>query len=304
MSKALPLTLTVALFVTATSGCAMVDPFKRSDEAMMAKVADEIPLGNELGDWLEKASDKKIVLVNMENDRYQDDQLPEYMIHDALYSRLTGEKSRAPMLLDRDPDLLSLMARERDGLDLPSHMEGGDGPADSLTFEQRRAEIGGLIAHVVNEIAEQDVLVTHEASCCGDGKNHTQAAHENLIANEVGTQKAQLLRDLVGQFSSLYPRVKAAEVATRHVDLTTADYLFAYRVYDYGTWNFEEERITYLKLHIRVIDLDSGEIVVSDFMEHRIEDSLTSKERKTLLKSKASQSDYGRPASRTPKNGR
>ena len=64
MSRALSLSLVLSVFVTATSGCAFVDPFKVSDEAMMAKAADEIPLGNELGDWLEKASDKKLVLVN------------------------------------------------------------------------------------------------------------------------------------------------------------------------------------------------------------------------------------------------
>ena len=42
--------------------------------------------------------------------------------------------------------------------------------------------------------------------------------------------------------------------------------------------------------------MKTGEVVLSDFMEETIKDTMTTKERAALSRSKASQSDYGRPA--------
>ena len=106
-------------FMSVFSGCSMVDPFTRSNEAMMAQVAQDMPLTSEVKDWLYKAKGKKVILINMEDDRYTDDQLPEYMIHDAMYARLTNDDIKVT-LLERDVDTLTILERENDGVDLPA----------------------------------------------------------------------------------------------------------------------------------------------------------------------------------------
>ena len=291
--------LVTGALASSSLALASPDPFKQSNEAVMAKVALELPLGRELTDWLESADDAKVVLVNLEDDQYTDDPLPEYMIHDVLSARLTDSRYKV-RLLDRDPDLMTLVNREQKGLDLPFHMENGSNAVlDPLTREQRRYEVGRLIAEIIHEIAPQDVLVTHEASCCADEKRQSQPAQTNIIANEVGPQKAKLLRDLLGDFEALFPVPKEGKKATRHVDLNTADYLVAYRVYDFGNWSFKEDRITYIKLHVRVIDMENAAIVASDTIEHSYEDRVSSKDKLALMLSHAAQSDYGRPATRT-----
>ena len=161
------------LVLPVLTGCAHVDPFTQSDEAMMAQVAEEVVrFSGDLAEFFEQATGKQVVIVNLENDHYTDDQLPEYMLHDAFYKEWTGSDVKIT-ILDRDPDILSLMERERDGLDLPASWS----PAtklneDSLTIEQRRREIGRLIAGLVEELSEQDVLVMYEAPCCNgtDGR--------------------------------------------------------------------------------------------------------------------------------------
>jgi curli biogenesis system outer membrane secretion channel CsgG len=64
------------------------------------------------------------------------------------------------------------------------------------------------------------------------------------------------------------------------------------------------DRITYVKLHLRVVDMKTGEVIVADFMENKKEDRLNNKEMAALAKSQASQSDYGRPSTRSSKSGR
>jgi len=90
--------------------------------------------------------------------------------------------------------------------------------------------------------------------------------------------------------------------------MSKADYLLAYRIYEFGPWAKPVptggiERTTYAKLHIRVIDMTSGRIVASDFMEHSIVDNLTEKEFNTLGDTKAKPADYRRPASRAGDRG-
>ncbi len=297
-----------ALCLSVLIACASIDPFTRSDQAMMAQVADEVAFGPELNAFFAEAAGKEVVIVNLESDQYTDDQLPEYMLLDAFYTRLTSSDIDV-VLLDRDPDVLALMEREREGIDLPAtwSYEPAMNP-DSLTHEQRRHELGELIADLVDDLSGQDVLVLHDAPCCGERDERGGVLKEQVIANEVGPEKAALLRELVEQYMSLYPEVETVERPTRHVDLTTADYLVAYRVYEFGTWKNQVsrnrvERISYLKLHVRVIDLATGAIVVSDFMEHRISDTLTSGEASTLKTFRVGQEDFGRPSSRTPDDG-
>jgi len=286
----------------AATGCATVNPFEKSDEAMMAQVMDEASMSKDLDSWLRSAGSANVVFVNMEDPNYTDDQNPEYMVLDYLYTKIKDGNS-AVKILERDPDVLNIVQKENNGLDLPASFKPGDVTSDSLSIERRRSELGNLIWAIVNDVAPQDVLVALEDECCKDG-GHAQDL-EDVIANEVGKNKSDLLKWLVKEYYGLYPTVN---VTTRHVDVENADYLIGYRVYDYGAWKSRtltgSDRITYVKLHVRVIDMKTGEIIVSDFMSNSKEDRLSNKEMAALAKSSASQSDYGRPSSRSSRSGR
>ena len=113
--------LLVVMSLGITVGClsGKADPFTRSNEAMLARLVQEMPFGDSLERFLAAATGKKIIFVNMEDDEYTDDQLPEYMLLDALYSRLTSADVRV-QLLERDPDTLTLLEMEMAGVELPA----------------------------------------------------------------------------------------------------------------------------------------------------------------------------------------
>lgn len=309
------------LALSAINGCAIVDPFTKSNEAMMAKTVLEAPFGAELTSFLDASANKKIVLMNMEDNRYTDDQLPEYLILDAFYSRLTDSKVKV-QFLERDYDTLAMIDRERTGIDLPSKtvVENKSDADLKASIEENRAakeKIANLIAKVLDDVADQDVVVLSEESCCGPNGGK-KTLESKIIANEVGANKSELLKKLVNDYTSLYDlknttteKQEAPEV-TRKVQVDQADYLLAYRIYDFGTWSVnvgglfrsKVHRTTYIKLHVRVVDMKTGAIVISDFMEHRIEDKLTTGEKRTLFKSHASQNDFGRPGKRTSDKGK
>jgi hypothetical protein len=106
----------------------------------------------------------------------------------------------------------------------------------------------------------------------------------------------------VTRYTDLHDTGSKAETFRREVDIEQADYLFAYRIYDYGTWSFKDKRITYIKIHYRIIGIDTGRVLLSDFIEHRIDDELSAQERRTLVLTYAKQSDFKRPAGRTAKD--
>ena len=290
----------LGLVVMLATGCATIDPFERSDEAMMSKVMEEARISKDLDSWIKNAGSASVVFINMEDNNYTDDQLPEYMVLDHMYTKLK-DGNNSIRILERDPDILNVFQKEIDGVDLPATWKPGGSTTDPLSIEERRAELGAMIRAIVSNISPQDVLVTLD-ECCdkGDGKNL-----EQLLANEVGGNKSDLLKWLVREYYDLYPEVTASK---RHVDIENADYLIAYRVYDYGAWKSRRltgsDRITYVKLHVRVVDMDTGEVIVADFMENKKEDRLSNKEMAALAKSSASQSDYGRPSTRSSKSGR
>jgi hypothetical protein len=287
------------------SGCAMVDPFVKSDEAKMAGVIKEANMAKDVDSWIKNAGSAAVVFINMEDNRYTDDQLPEYMLHDAIYSKIKDGNSSI-RILERDPDILGMVQRENDGVDLPATwLPDATTAQDSLTIEQRRNEVGALIRAVVHDIAPQDNLVELDY-CCEKGNNKEYL--ETVIANEVGSNKSELLQKLVKEYLGLYPEVKSQKLQKRHVDVDNADYLIAYRVYDFGTYKSRTidggaNRISYVKLHMRVIDMDSGEVLISDFMENKDTDRLSRKEVSALMRTNASQSDYGRPSTRSSNSG-
>lgn len=294
MSRFSSLAFLPVLTLAALQGCAVVDPFKLSDEAMMAGVAMDVPFGDELGQWLKETVGKNVVVVNMENGSHTDDQAPEYMFHDALVARLVGSKASV-MLLERDPDLLSLIGNERaDGVryTVTTTTEPG------TSMVERRAAVGKLLRDVVDAIDDQDELIVAPTGPDNAHAIRGGKALETIASNEVGPNKAALIKDLVGQYSDLY---KATQTEKREITTSVAgaDYLFAYRLYDFGTWSIKDVRYTYIKAHVRVVDMQTGQIVVSDFMEMENEDQLSGKQRRSLTNTHAKQADYARPASRT-----
>lgn len=286
------------------SGCAAVDPFVKSDEANMAKIIKEANLAKDLDSWIKSAGNSAVVFINMEDNHYTDDQLPEYMVLDAIYSNIKDGNSSI-RILERDPDILGMLQRENDGVDLPASWQPeATHASDSLTVEQRRDEVGALIRAIVHHVSPQDNLVELDY-CCSEGNNKEYL--ETVIANEVGSNKSELLQELVQEYMGLYPELKAKKLQQRHVDVDNADYLIAYRVYDFGTYKSKAltatNRISYVKIHIRVVDMETGEVIVSDFMENKANDRLSNREVAALARTKAAQSDYGRPSSRSSKSG-
>lgn len=301
--------ISTALAAFVLSGCAAkVNPFESSDEAMMAEVIQKANFSEDLSKLLLRSKGQKMILVNLEDSDYINDQLPEYMIHDAIYERLTKEYVGIE-LLERDDDLIRIIEQENDGISFcpTKQCEAGEATSDeSLSLEERRAQVANLIRKITEELSKQDVVVMNEEECCSAGGKKTKGSLETMIvANEIGKEKGELLEKLVKDYISLYQlekedKPKKKEKAKLSLDLPQADLLFSYRVYDYGTWvqtqRKTSRRITYIKLHIRVVDMKTGEVVLSDFMEETINDTMTTKERAALSRSKASQSDYGRPA--------
>lgn len=292
-------------------GCsAKINPFESSDEAMMAKIVQEFTLGGDVIEFLKKSKGEKIILVNMEDPNYTNDSLPEYMIHDAIYSRIASDFSGVE-LLERDSDIISIIEQENQGIEFcPSKVCDGsltEEGEEVLTAEERRHRVGELIREITTELANQDVVVMNEDECCnGNGKTKSKL-DTMIVANEVGKEKSELLQALVKEYMSLFKidtksRDKKPETQKLSIEMPKADYLFSYRVYDYGNWiqtkRKESRRITYIKLHVRIVDMSTGEVVVSDFIEHTIEDTMSTKERAALSRSKANQSDYGRPSKR------
>ena len=221
---------------------------------------------------------------------------------------MTNENVKV-LLLDRDPDVLEVLAAERRG----------------------RAKVGGMISKLLDQISPQDVLVHHQVTgaarqllnalpknTVGVGKRRKArvtvpvvhpgdpVVSPEIVANELGERKAALLRHLVSEYAQLFT-VPTAKKSTQRLDLATADYLLAYRVYEFGPYNNklssgDYERTTYLKLHLRVVDMKTGGIVASDFMEQSTVDNLTAEQFAVLQSVRAKSADYRRPPGRSPKN--
>ena len=314
-------------------GCATanIKPFVMSNEAMMSRVAMEASFTSELKDFFKSADGKRVVVVNIENAQFTNDQNPEYILHDAFYGRLTNENVQV-LLLDRDPDVLEVLAAERRGRSVVDSSDGG--PTDTLTAEERRAKISGMISQLLDQISPQDVLVHHQVT--GASKQRLNAlprgtvslrkkrrakkaalpiAHAGdpvvspeLVANELGPRKAALLRHLVSEYTKLFT-VPNAKKKSQKLDLASADYLLAYRVYEFGPYNNKlsgggYERTTYLKLHLRIVDMKTGGIIASDFMEHAHVDNLSAEQFAVLQNVRAKDADFRRPAGRSPKKSK
>jgi len=291
-----------------TLGCSMADPFKRSNESMMAAVVQQLPLGDMLEKFFAAASGKKVIFVNMESDEYTDDQLPEYLFLDAMYSRLTASNVKV-QLLERDPDTLTLLEKEMEGVTLPATEKpcGKSSPCESeaksaADIQADRDTVAKLLREVLDEISGQEVLVTMDAACCG-GKGQASKVTSEMVANEVGDNKSKLIKDLVTRYTALYDTGGKAETFRREIEVDQADYIFAYRLYEYGWHKNKGRRITYIKLHYRIIGLDTGRVLLSDFLEHRIDEILTPSENR-LMNTKGKNADFRRPGKRNSNSGK
>lgn len=282
------------------SGCAAshLDPFPVSNAAMMHRAALEIGFDGEIGAWLSRLKDKKVVLVNLENEDYVDDELADYMIHDAFYTRFLRSNNRI-QLLERDADLLNLLRMELEGIELESTGKGGN--TTGVTEEERLARLSNFIEMMANKLSENEAAVFSPQ----ENREHRPRTNilENIVSNEVGDNKLELLRLLIDEYKAIWATETEATGDSYILDIEDSDYLLGYRVYEYGVyWGAKKgsfyPRTTYLKVHVRAIEVESGKIVVSDFMEHRIDDEVHKDDRSLLRNVPMKQSDFNRPQHR------
>lgn len=279
-------TLFTACFVSKT-------PFELTTEEVLQKASHEIEFGPKIEAWLKSEKGfsceseagtcpKSLVLIDMEKSSYQNDQNPEYILYDAFIDRLTSDEYNV-RVLERDIDTIGFIEKELTGQELPSSLQPEDNTeGDDLTPEQRRDQVGQVISEISRLLAPQDVLFFDEESCCGDGVGSED--YSPIIANEIGAEKSELLKWLVQQYISLFPDGEPKPIPKNVVDVETAEYLFAYRVYDIGSdiepSKTSTTRRTRIRLHVRIVNVDTSEIEVADFIEYELEEVIKMFEQK------------------------
>ncbi|MEE2751153.1 MAG: hypothetical protein VX519_06970 [Myxococcota bacterium] len=283
------LSLIPILLLAGCFGKGKAKTFSMTSNEALTKVARDLEFGDEIGGWLSevaRACDANapacpsMIIADMEKRSYQDDNKPDHLLHDALIERLTSDEFGVTVL-ERDPDVIDMLEVERNGVKLPASMEPIDTTVgDDMTPDERRQQAASLIAEITSVLAAQDVLLFDEEECC-DGDGVASGGPPNptaIIANEVGATKAQLIRDLVSQYLSLFPKGVPQEIPQRVVDVDISDFLFAYRIYEYdndlSTDALSTDRTTSLQIHVRIVDLVSGEIIVSDFLANEFTETL------------------------------
>lgn len=298
---------TIVVSIALVGCAARVNPFEVSDQAMMAQVARKASLGTTLEEALTRLSNKRVVLANLENGNYTDDELPEYMLQDMVYGKISKANPNI-QLLERDQDILRVIDHEHSGLEF-CPTPGCQQPQGTDDLDMRKREAAQLIYEIADQLAEQDVVVMESSQCCSsDTKKAQSKLSHQIVANEVGEEKHKLLLELLDRYERLYTAdstVEQPSAAPLSISMPKADVMFGYRVYDFGnhvqTLGGMAYRTTYLKLHVRLIDLNSGKILHSGFIEQTIEDQMTAKTRLALARAKAKPADFGRPSDRSEK---
>jgi hypothetical protein len=279
-----------------------------SDEALKQVVRD-IELGSELDAWLRKVSSAcnakapscpSMIIADLEKKDYQNDSSPEYLMYDAFMERLTSPEYGIT-ILERDQDVLAVMEMDKNGVKLPTSMEPEDTTeGDDFTPEDRLAMAGTFLEEITSILAAQDVLLFEKKDCCNaDGTLRPDFDATSIIANEVGERKSELLQDLVKEYLALFPKTKPNDIPQEVIDVKVADYMLAYRLYKFDntldTSGVGTERTTTLQMHVRIIDMNTGEIIVSDFLSNEMIESLKmfeKKEKEKKTKEKRTYSPY------------
>jgi hypothetical protein len=292
-----------------TSGCAIKGKkpqFEFTSDEALKKVSREIELGSELDAWLKKVSNAcntktpdcpSLILANVETRDYQNDSTPGYLMYDAFVERLTSPEYGVT-LLERDKDALSIIEMERNGVKLPKSVEPIDTTTgDDVTPIEKLEQAGQFIEQITSILAAQDVLLFEKSECCNaDGSFRADFNPTAIIANEVGETKATLIRKLVKEYMNLFPSTEPIDVPQKKIDVRVADYILAYRLYEFGnefdTAGVNTERTTTLQMHIRIVDMKTGEVIVSDFLSNEMVESLKLFEKKTKEKEPKEKRSY------------
>jgi len=281
-----------------------------TQEDAYEEVLQEVDFGDEIENWLksetgyscksEKGPCKKsLVLMNLDKDGYVGDSHPDEIIHDVFSARLTNSEYNV-RLLERDRQGLNLIHKEINEIELPELMPNQlNSVANDSNEEQRLSElerqekIGGLIEDIALILTPQDNLFfasesisSHERSTAtNDTGTVTSTTSPNQLqnvqlSNEVGEDKAELLRYLVDQYTNLYScddgfcnsTPELPELPTVEVD--HADYLLAYKIYrlddDVEKQLGKKIRETEVRMHVRIINVVTGEIEVADTLSKTI----------------------------------
>ncbi len=280
--------------------------FDLTSEQALKQVARDIEMGSELDAWLKQVSSAcnakapscpSMILADLEKRDYQDDGAPEYLLYDAFVERLTSP-DYGITLLERDPDALAMIQMDREGVKLPTSMSPIDTTeGDDITPEDKLSMASRFIGDITSILAAQDVLLFEKEQCCNvDGTIRADFDATAIIANEVGDTKAMLIRDLVGEYLALFDNLKANEIPQKKIDVKVADYMMAYRLYRFDNTleatGVNTERTTTLQMHVRVIDMNTGEIIVSDFLSNEMIESLKMFEREPKERTKREYAPY------------
>jgi hypothetical protein len=259
----------------------------------------EIEFGTELEDWLKSESGyscqgidsdcpKSLVFMNLDREGYSNEKNPDALIGEVFGERLTDSTYNV-RLLERDRQGLNLIQVEVNGVSLPQEVpqEALNARLDSeeRTRElsgQRQEKVGDLISDIAKILAPQDNIFfdqdSVETMSSNDDTVLTTSTVKELqniqLSNELGERKSEMLRFLVDEYVSLYScegdfcSNPITQNPTTSVAVDTADYLFAYRISNF-TDEVEKDlsektREATLKLHIRIINVHTGEIEVAD----------------------------------------
>lgn len=278
-------------------GCAPKNKdFKLTENEMFEMVAQEVPLGTKLTEWLKSTNGysckaektdcpKSIILMNMEKDKYQNDQRPESVLHDVLVDRFTDPEYKV-RILDRDKENLGFIYKEVNKLELPEVLPTSQEEIKRIEEynkeqKERQESISLLISNIANILSPQDSLFFKDIVASGKESATINQSNQPVVSSEIGKNKSELLQYLVDQYikvnscSGDFCQPKQTTPSNVPVvDVEKAEYLFAYRVYNMDD-TFESSfgkkiRKTRMKVHIRVVNVKTGEIEVADTLEHEV----------------------------------
>ena len=248
---------------------------------------------------------KSLVLMNLDKEGYVGDNAPDEVIHDVFSNRLTDPKYNV-RLLERDRQGLNLIYSEINEIELPELLPDPQSQEETeitneaaeqtrLTELERQEKIGSLIEDISAILAPQDnlffttdIVSAHEIDDSDDGDESQITVQspnelENIqLSNEVGERKSELLKYLVDQYISVYScesgfcqePVQPELPEIPQVEVEHADYLLAYKIKSLDDQVDKDGRNkirqTNVKMHARIINVQTGEIEVADTLEKTI----------------------------------
>lgn len=282
--------------VVALSACgAPRDVLLRSHAAFMTQAATQLEFATEFEQTLSRQRGGRFVLVDLESNRYVDDDLVNYVIQDVFKGRLAAAYP-GMSFLERDPDVLAILRQELTGLEVRK-VDRDDGI--SVPDAQRRQIVGQFLNNIAAGTARSDALAVVA------GREGGETVRQSLVSSEIGPNKLALLRDLVREMKELYPvgsAVRDEGLTVEKLQLVNATHLIGFRVYDFGIVTFPPgalkammPREAHLRIYLEVVAVESGQVLYSGTSEITLEDEIRKRYESAYAKTKPKPYDFGRP---------